>query len=372
MPSACSASRPGALALAGTGDEDEVADVPDRGPGGDELVEPNGVPAEGSDPRSHSLGFGNAVHAALEWSARHGWSEPTDALLGSLPSGAGAGGEGEIDRARALVRGWLDSELLASLEGAEVRAEVPFALPLAGIVVRGKIDLLARTERGVVLVDFKSDALHGGAAAELADRYRAQRELYALVAAGEAESSAAPVRAIHLFLEAPGEPVIQELGPLELEAARGRLEGLIDRIRDGDFVPTETPSAAICFGCPAAWNLCPHPAWRPRGWSTLAVFAYGSLASPASAAITLGRNVDVVQVARLHGWRRRWSLYRDNLAVEKTFSRASDGSLPAYCLGLNVEAADQRRPGAERRADSSEGPTSSAWISASSATTEWT
>ena len=50
-----------------------------------------------------------------------------------------------------------------------------------------------------------------------------------------------------------------------IAAARKRLEGLIERIRGGDFVPTETPSQAICFGCPAAWNLCPHPAWRPRG-----------------------------------------------------------------------------------------------------------
>jgi hypothetical protein len=73
--------------------------------------------------------------------------------------------------------------------------------------------------------------------------------------------------------------------------------------------------------------------------SGLALFAYASLVDPASAYETLGRRVEPVP-ARLRGWRRRWSVARDNLASEKTFARADDGSLPAFCLGLNLEAAD--------------------------------
>jgi hypothetical protein len=68
----------------------------------------------------------------------------------------------------------------------------------------------------------------------------------------------------------------------------------------------------------------------------LAVFAYGSLASLASAERTLGRPVEHAGLARLPGWRRRWSQARDNLRSEKTFAR-EDGTAPAYCLGLNVE-----------------------------------
>ena len=68
----------------------------------------------------------------------------------------------------------------------------------------------------------------------------------------------------------------------------------------------------------------------------LALFAYGSLVSPASAARTLGRPVEAPAPARLPGWRRRWSLARDNLRSEKTFARA-DGSAPPYFLGLNIE-----------------------------------
>jgi hypothetical protein len=73
--------------------------------------------------------------------------------------------------------------------------------------------------------------------------------------------------------------------------------------------------------------------------SGLAVFGYASLVSPASAAATLGREVEASDPVRLRGWRRRWSTFRDNAASEKTFARADDGSLPPWCLGLNVEPA---------------------------------
>jgi cation transport regulator ChaC len=69
----------------------------------------------------------------------------------------------------------------------------------------------------------------------------------------------------------------------------------------------------------------------------LAIFAYGSLASQASAERTLGRPVEHLGPARLTGWRRRWSQARDNLRSEKTFARADDGTVPPYCLGLNIE-----------------------------------
>lgn len=69
------------------------------------------------------------------------------------------------------------------------------------------------------------------------------------------------------------------------------------------------------------------------------VFGYGSLVSPGSAAATLARAVEASPPVRLPGWRRRWSTCRDNHTAEKTFARADDGSLPPWCLGLNVEPA---------------------------------
>ena len=72
----------------------------------------------------------------------------------------------------------------------------------------------------------------------------------------------------------------------------------------------------------------------------LALFAYGSLVDRASAEYTLGRPLGEIRRARLHGWRRRFSQARDNLAAEKTFA-TPDGRTPERILGLNVE------PGAE-------------------------
>jgi cation transport regulator ChaC len=69
-----------------------------------------------------------------------------------------------------------------------------------------------------------------------------------------------------------------------------------------------------------------------------AVFGYGSLVSPASFAETLGREPDSVMPARLNGWRRRWSVGRDNRSAEKTFARL-DGEVPPWVIGLNIEAA---------------------------------
>jgi cation transport regulator ChaC len=77
-----------------------------------------------------------------------------------------------------------------------------------------------------------------------------------------------------------------------------------------------------------------------RGTPRLALFAYGSLVNPESASATLGRAPARSAAARLHGWRRRWSQVRDNVAVEKTFARRSDGTVPRHVLGLNLEPSD--------------------------------
>lgn len=75
----------------------------------------------------------------------------------------------------------------------------------------------------------------------------------------------------------------------------------------------------------------------------LAVFAYGSLVDPGSAARTLGREPadaweeGAAHAVELTGWQRRWSQARDNRRCEKTFALDRDGSVPDYVLGLNIE-----------------------------------
>jgi cation transport regulator ChaC len=71
-----------------------------------------------------------------------------------------------------------------------------------------------------------------------------------------------------------------------------------------------------------------------------AVFAYGSLVSAASAAETLGSRSVTLRPAVLRGWRRSFSLGRDNRRCEKTFARSDDGTIPELILALNLEPAD--------------------------------
>jgi len=76
----------------------------------------------------------------------------------------------------------------------------------------------------------------------------------------------------------------------------------------------------------------------PARLERLALFAYGSLVNAESAAATLGRVPEPIP-ASLRGWRRSFTLARDNRRSEKTFAHVVDGSLPDWILSLNVERA---------------------------------
>jgi hypothetical protein len=75
----------------------------------------------------------------------------------------------------------------------------------------------------------------------------------------------------------------------------------------------------------------------------LAVFGYASLVSQESAGQTLGRPVGGAVPARLQGWRRGWTLGREQAKSEKTFARP-DGTVPRFCLGLNLDPTPDAPP----------------------------
>ena len=242
--------------------DSESDDSGDAEPSDAELADPD--PGNGSEPArapTTAKAVGNAVHIALEWSAGSAWRSPDDQRLAALLRSEGAMGPESVERARALVEAWLGSDLRAELDGLDLRAEAPFVLPVAGTVLRGSMDLLGVGPEGSLVIDYKTDRVGSARTAELGERYAAQRAVYALAAAaGESRT----VRAAHVFLERPDEPVVEVFDPSALAAARERIEGLVAQIRAGRFEPAAEPYAALCFGCPAAPRLCPRPAWRPR------------------------------------------------------------------------------------------------------------
>jgi len=245
-----------------------VREEPREGDDDGERPQADELPAPATGPRERSLAIGNAVHAALEGSARRSWAPPDGEELGAILAREGLGGDGEArDRVEGLVEGWLSSELRAELEasGARIRPEVPFVLGLGGAVVRGKIDLLAERPDGPLVVDYKTDALRGANPAELAERYETQRDLYALAVHGARRNGAATiVAAAYCFLEAPERTSVEIYDEARVAAARERLEHLVAGIRAGDFERTDNPHPALCYGCPAAARLCAKPAWRPQ------------------------------------------------------------------------------------------------------------
>ena len=115
-----------------------------------------GAPGDGDEEGEpadarHRFGPGVAVHALLEWSARHGWREPgpEQASAALREQGIEPGEAEELsERALELVGAWLGSPLRSELEGAHIAAEVPFVLSISDTLVRGSIDLLAELPDG--------------------------------------------------------------------------------------------------------------------------------------------------------------------------------------------------------------------------------
>ncbi len=226
------------------------------------IGEPEASSATDGDERSPApevrrrFGPGVAVHALLEWSARNRWREPgSDRVSAALrEQGLGDGAE-QTGAALELVRAFLGSELRREIGDARVSAEVPFVLSVSGTRIRGSIDLLVeRPEGSVLVVDYKTDRLDGRDPGEIAERYAVQRDLYAIAAAARG----APVETAYVFLEQPGAPVTRRFDAAELDAARSRVEELLERLGGGRFEVTNRPHKSLCLDCPARERLCSH------------------------------------------------------------------------------------------------------------------
>jgi ATP-dependent exoDNAse (exonuclease V) beta subunit len=229
---------------------------------GDGSQSPAEEDKEPSPEEQRRFGPGLAVHELLEWSSQAGWREPGGERVASALAQQGLPSAPEhVDRVLTLVRGWLESSLRGEIEGRRTSAEVPFVLALGGTPIRGSIDLLVPQDDGSVLVvDYKTDRLQGREPSELADRYRVQRGIYALAAAGAAgdPEDAVSVETAYVFLERPDDPVLERFDAGRLDRARTGIESLLDRLESGSFEVTDKPHRSLCYDCPARERLCAH------------------------------------------------------------------------------------------------------------------
>ncbi len=202
------------------------------------------------------FGPGVAIHALLEWSARNRWREPdADRAARALREQGLEANDEQVAMALELSAAFLGSKLREEIGDARVSAEVPFVLSVAGTLVRGSIDLLVeRPDGSVLVVDYKTDRLNGREPADTVSRYSVQRYLYAMAAAARGT----PVETAYVFLEQPDPPERDTFDEAGLDAARGQIESVLERLAAGRFEVTRYPHRALCLDCPARDRLCSH------------------------------------------------------------------------------------------------------------------
>ncbi len=162
---------------------------------------------------------------------------------------------------RALLAGLLGSTTSTRLAALrDVRREQRFAFPHGELLITGVFDLLARERPDELLVvDYKSDRLAGSDPRSIVtDRYGVQRTIYALAAL---KLGAAAVEIMHLFLEAPEDPVTATFTAADGPALELDLSERVARVIAGDGVypVTDNPGRRVCEGCPAQDGLCSYP-----------------------------------------------------------------------------------------------------------------
>ncbi|HEX3736707.1 MAG TPA: PD-(D/E)XK nuclease family protein, partial [Solirubrobacterales bacterium] len=217
---------------------------------------------EGPSAREERSARGAAVHALLEWSQTNSWREPTAELARRHALAAGLDlDQTGVEELLGPVRDWLGSPLRAEIAAAgRARAEVPILLGAAGTVLRGSIDLLVERDGAPPLVvDYKTDRLHGEDPVARAAHYEIQRSIYALATAESL--GAAEIEVAYVFLERADAPVRTILTAAEMAIGRARIGAAVRQISRGDFSPASETKRTwdLCRGCPALGRLCKGP-----------------------------------------------------------------------------------------------------------------
>ncbi|MFL5841692.1 MAG: UvrD-helicase domain-containing protein [Thermoleophilaceae bacterium] len=212
-----------------------------------------------------ALARGTVVHELLETMDMTTGALPGDERIGeAIQAHGGKASPEAVADARRLVEGFAGSGLRKRLGRAKrVRPEVPFAFNAAGedggrsLLITGYLDVLAEEDEGMLVVDYKTDALEGREPAALCEeRYASQRTVYALAAL---RSGAERVEVAYSFLERPDEIVSALFTAADAPALERRLAGLAEGLLAGRFEPTATPGRDLCATCPGRAALCSWP-----------------------------------------------------------------------------------------------------------------
>jgi ATP-dependent exoDNAse (exonuclease V) beta subunit len=147
----------------------------------------------------YGTAIGRAVHAVLQ---------TIDLATGAgleETAAAQAAAEGVLGHEKtivSLVQSALDSDVVRRAAARPFWRETYVAVPLDGITLEGYIDLAFRDDDGLVVVDYKTDAVRGDELEARLGHYRVQAAAYALAVA---EATGAPVvRCVLCLLDPAG------------------------------------------------------------------------------------------------------------------------------------------------------------------------
>jgi RecB family exonuclease len=148
------------------------------------------------------------------------------------------------DRLKESLGRFADSDLRRMIGDAdEIRREERFAFLEDDVLIRGTMDLVARTGNACVIVDFKTNAVAPEEVAEAAVRYRLQLGLYAL-ALSRAEDII-PGRIVIHFL-APGVSHETPCDSARLDEVSRTLGRILESMEAGDFRANRTDRCGEC------------------------------------------------------------------------------------------------------------------------------
>lgn len=203
------------------------------------------------DPDEDSpAAFGTAVHAVLRLSNAHTVPDSQRIVEICRAAGLTPGRERDVE---GLVREFLGSEVAKDLSARErTLKEVPFAVPVGGILLDGIIDLISWNGDAALVLDYKTGHLDDRF--DPTEAYRSQAECYAVAvrAMGAAHISVG-------FVELQNGSKMRrfEFEPKDVGQASARIEESIAQITAGRFERLPRYDALVCAECPALGNLCP-------------------------------------------------------------------------------------------------------------------
>jgi ATP-dependent exoDNAse (exonuclease V) beta subunit len=226
-------------------------------------VESPFAPSELPEPGIGPLLRGTLVHELLERLDFARPVVPDEAEVAALVEAHGADVTAdEVADLRDMVARFVETPLRARLAGAlRVRTELPFAFTLTppgaggrSLLINGVVDVHATEPDGLLVVDYKSNALEGRTPAELtAESYSTQRLVYALAGL---RAGAERVEVAYCFLERPEELEVATYAAADAARLETELLGLAAGVVDGRFEPAAEPHLELCGDCPGRAALC--------------------------------------------------------------------------------------------------------------------